>query len=192
MKSQIPQGADFIRRVRQAYADGKPTKQICAENALSTRRMYRYIDGGRETEALGLAPLPRRLTGVVMARGPNGAVKRRRRHHFKGGRVALVKRIWRTAAAQVHDIETRILDATQKPDERERDARALAIMVKTLRELTLLDARRHPGKAELTPADDKDPADIDEFRNELARRIYAFVEQQSGPEIPRDPTDRHE
>ena len=58
---------------------------------------------------------------------------------MSGDRVALVGRLWRTAEAQVRDIEERLARHQQQPDERERDARTLAVLVKTMRELSALD-----------------------------------------------------
>jgi hypothetical protein len=91
----------------------------------------------------------------------------------------------------VHDIETRIVNATQKPEERERDARALAVMVKTLRELAVLDEERAARRTEVS-ADDSEPVDLDEFRRELARRMHAFIDQRTGGRVPRDPDEQAE
>jgi hypothetical protein len=61
------------------------------------------------------------------------------------------------------------------PRELERDARALAALTRTLRELNgLLSQRQPPAAADAD--DDPVPEDIDEFRLELARRIHAFVD----------------
>jgi hypothetical protein len=69
-----------------------------------------------------------------------------------------------------------------EPAERERDARMLAVLVKTLRELAALD-ESHKDAARAVQADPTDddpvPRDIDEFRRELARRIQAFVGSDS-------------
>ena len=93
---------------------------------------------------------------------------------MSGDRVAIVRRLWRTAEAQVRDIEGRLRQDQQQPDERERDARMLAVLVKTLRELSALD--EFQGATPTTAGDDDEvPRDIDEFRRELARRIDAFV-----------------
>jgi hypothetical protein len=55
--------------------------------------------------------------------------------------------------------------------ETEMAARALGSLTRTLRDLEEL-LGQHPMKV---PDDDPPPEDIDEFRNELARRIRAFV-----------------
>jgi hypothetical protein len=91
-------------------------------------------------------------------------------------RAALVKRIWSAAEAQVSDIERRLALLDQEPAERERDARMLAVLVKTLHELVALDEARS-GSVKRTEPNDDDlvPRDIDEFRRELARKIDAII-----------------
>jgi hypothetical protein len=96
------------------------------------------------------------------------------------GRVALVKSIWRAADAQVRDIEDRLAAAGQEPIDRERDARMLAVLVKTLRELVLIDDARAAAKTQAEPDDDESvPRDIDEFRRELARKIEAVIAERT-------------
>ena len=63
------------------------------------------------------------------------------------------------------------------PSEAERCARTLAILTRTLHAL----ARLRGGATEQRSIDDDDmPADMDEFRNELARRIRVFVQSRTG------------
>lgn len=81
-------------------------------------------------------------------------------------REQLVARLWRAAERQVCAIEQRI-DAGD-----DRSSHELAVLVKTLRELSALDpaAGRTAGED-----DDAGPRDMDEFRNELEREIEALV-----------------
>jgi hypothetical protein len=108
------------------------------------------------------------------------------------GRAALVRQMWHTAEAQVREIEERLQQNRQAPDERERDARVLAVLAKTLRELAALDQANSDAaaRAALSQSDDADddpvPRDIDEFRRELARRIHAFVDSRGGAGLPGD------
>jgi hypothetical protein len=67
----------------------------------------------------------------------------------------------------------------QAPREMEQTARALGTMMRALRELNAL-LSQHPLGAASTDDDDDMPEDIDAFRNELARRIDAFVASRSG------------
>ncbi|HEY4773997.1 MAG TPA: transposase [Xanthobacteraceae bacterium] len=160
---------DTIARARKDYAEGvKTVLAICREHGMSQNKLYYWVDGARGDGEV--APLPRRRDGFARPRA---------RLRFGGSRLALVRRMWRTADAQVREIETRILCAAQAPEERERDARVLALLVKTLRELTALDQRERADTATDATPDDDGPRDMDEFRRELARRMEAFVDART-------------
>jgi hypothetical protein len=162
--------SETVTRARALYADPSVSvDRIKRETAMSTGTLYYFVDGadGR------LPALPRRR--IVFGR---------RRRALMGNRVSLIARLWRTAERQVRDIEDRIARHQQEPDERERDARVLAVLVKTLRELSTLDEAQ--GDATTTGEDDDGPRDIDEFRRELARRMDAFVASRTGAGIPGD------
>jgi hypothetical protein len=164
---------ETVALVRHGYADGVPVKAIVASAGITNLDIiYRCVDGKfPDGSGVAPAPIPRRKPGMRQ-RGRNGS------------RASLVKAIWRTAERQVEEIETRLKAAGLELAEREGNARALATMVKTLRELAALDdaqAQRRKAKPE-TDEDDDDPIprDIDEFRNELARRINALVDSRTG------------
>jgi hypothetical protein len=98
-------------------------------------------------------------------------------------RASLVTRLWRTAERQLRDIEDRLArDRQQPPDERERDARTLAVLVKALRDLSMLDGSTR----ESTDAYDGRPRDIVAFRRELARKMDAFIERKLGRGVSGD------
>lgn len=158
--------SETIARAREMYADpAVPLSRILAETGMSKSNLYYALDG-----AGGLfSALPRRF------RSAGG-----RRRALSGDRVSVVKRLWRTAERQVRDIEDRILRNQQEPDERERDARTMAMLVKTLRELSTLDVSKGGNATDKDTTDDEGPRDIDEFRRELARRMDAFVASRSG------------
>src|SRR5262245_61470202 len=128
----MPLSQELSARVRQMYRDGVAVKQISKECRVSQYAVYRSVDADGDSN---LEPLPRRL--------PKGRSRGRRRR-LTGDRVALVRGLWRTAEAQVRDIEERLKLDQQPPDERERDARMLAVLVKTLRELSALDQAKAP------------------------------------------------
>jgi hypothetical protein len=167
---------DVIHRARQDYAGGEmPVADICRKHGMSRRDLYACLDGGGPSGEHQLPPISRR----------GGGARSGRRRRLSGNRVAIVRRLWRTAEAQVRDIEDRLLQDKQEPDERERDARMLAVLVKTLRELSALNESQ--GEPPTTAGDhDEVPRDIDEFRRELARRMDAFVESRTGSGIPRE------
>ena len=87
-------------------------------------------------------------------------------------RASLVKRMWSAADLHVREIEQRLRDDAPVPDDRERDARVLSVLARTLRELSALDA----GNPEAAPDDDDAvPRDVDELRRSLARKLEALV-----------------
>jgi hypothetical protein len=155
--------SEQVTLARQMYAGGEPVAHICQVCDMSAGTLYFWLDGGPPDGEGHLAPLPRRRVGV------------RRQLRLKGDRVALVARVWRTADAQVRDIEHRLARHQQQPDERERDARTLAVLVKTMRELSALDDMKDGVAPPADPEHDDGPRDIDEFRRELARRMDAIV-----------------
>jgi hypothetical protein len=162
----VPQHTpETIARARSQYAAGERIDVICRANKMSRHALYYWIDGGPKFGPGHLPPLERRAGGTP-----------RQRRRASGNRVALVRRIWRTADGQVRDIEERLAAAGQQPLERERDARMLAVLVKTLRELVVIGEAAPARKTATEPEDDDPvPRDIDEFRRELARRIDALV-----------------
>jgi hypothetical protein len=153
---------EIIAGVRRRYADGALVSQILAEYELSIAQLYCCLDGGPPGPDR-LPPLPRRRLLPRRAREPGAA------------RQALVARLWRSAGKQVHEVEQRLARADLPPPERERDMRMMAVLVKTLRELTTLDqAQRDEAANKDAPDDDDDdavPRDLDELRRELARRV---------------------
>lgn len=151
---------DMIARARQSYVDGVTISKILAETDMSLGTLYHWLDGGPD-EGTGS-----RLPRIARRRSTLG----RRRKLPGSDRVSLVSRLWRTAERQVRDIEERLRLNIQQPDERERDARVLATMVKTLRDLRALqDTEEEPS------AKDDGPANLDDFRRELARKIDGLI-----------------
>jgi len=158
----MPYASETIALARQRYQENQPIAAILAETGMTLHGLYYWLKGGPKQGPQHLPPLPLRRT-APRRRAPD--------------RQAFIARLWRTADWQVRDIEKRLDGALQEPAERERDARTLAVLVKTLRELTAFDETA-PQPA--IPADDDPvPDDIDEFRNELARRIKALVDSRT-------------
>jgi hypothetical protein len=111
----------------------------------------------------------------------------------------VVARLWRTAERQVREIEDRLMrleagedasprmgDATQG----ERDAKTLAILAKTIRDLADLSqaharptARPLPTGPETEDGYDPPAADLDELRRELARKLAA-IQSARDADIP--------
>ncbi len=166
--TDIPENA---ARARQMYSEGATTRDILAETELSHWGLYHWLAGGpmqKNGERL-LPEVPKRRMVV-------------RRRILKENRIALVNRMMKTAERQVYEIEARLAGSKQAPDERERDARTLAVLAKTLQSLTAIDALHQPkaGKTrKRAEADDDDedylPADIDAIRRELSQRMEAMA-----------------
>jgi hypothetical protein len=171
--AEIP---DAAQRARQMYADGVDIRTIRHETGLSRDGLYNWLDGKAEGEQL-LEPLPRRRTV-------------RHQRITTGDRRSLVERMMRSAERQVAEIELRV--GAPRHD-REKDARMLAVLARAMRELTAVDALNRQLESDNKQApivdDDPPPEDIDEFRNELARRIRAFVESRSDAGLSGDSTE---
>ena len=178
--AEIPEAA---QRARQMYADGVDTRTIMAETGLSLDKLYNWIEGraSRHSEQL-LPPLAKRRIVKTLRITP-------------GDRRSLVERMMRSAERQIAEIELRV--GSPRHD-REKDARMLAVLARAMRELTAVDALNRDleraGDAAMdnkktAPVvdDDPPPDDMDEFRNELARRIRAFVASRTDERLPRDP-----
>lgn len=122
-----------------------------------------------------------------------------RRPPFSRKRV--VSRLWRTAERQVAEIETRMRGLGDDPQALERDAKTLAIIAKTVRDLVAIDSEAgeqarskennatHGSKnARPDPKaagdDDLGPRDIEGFRAELARRLDELRREREGGGTP--------
>ena len=164
---------DVVALVRRRYAEGALVKAILAETGITLGMLYRCL-AGHFPDGSGIKParIPLRRAGV-------------RIRQRLGSRAALVTRMWRTAERQVEEIEDRLKAAGLELAERESNARTLAIVAKTLRELAAVDEAEKPRKGKKQPSDDDIdddpvPRDINEFRRELARRINALVDSRTG------------
>jgi hypothetical protein len=165
---------DVVALVRRLYGEGAFVKEIVAQSGIKNLTIIYRCLAGLYPDGSGIkpVPIPQRRQGV-------------RVRHRAGSRTALVTRMWRTAERQVEEIEDRLAVAGLELAEREGNARVMAIVAKTLRELKAVDEAETPRKGK-KPADDDDtdddvPRDIDEFRRELARRINALVDSRTGP-----------
>jgi hypothetical protein len=165
---------DVVALVRRLYGEGAFVKEIVAQSGIKNLTIFYRCVAGLYPDGSGnkLAPIPQRRPGV-------------RVRHRAGSRASLITRMWRTAERQVEEIEDRLAVAGLEIAERESNARTLAIVVKTLRELEAVDEAEKSRKGKKQPSDDDIdddpvPRDMDEFRNELARRINALVDSRTG------------
>ena len=165
---------DVVAQARRLYAEGEPVKDILGRLAIKLGTLYGCLDG-RYPDGSGIKParIPRRREGVHI-------------YQRLGTRGALVARMWRTAEKQVAEIEDRLKAAGIALDERESNARTLAIVAKTLRELSAVDEAadksRRKGRKQLPDddSDDEPPRNIDDLRRELSRKIDALIGARTG------------
>ena len=165
---------DVVALVRRRYAEGALVTAIVAESGIKNLHIIYRCVAGRYPDGSGVepAPIPQRRPGVPV-------------RHRQGSRAALVARMWRTAERQVEEIEDCLKAAGLELAERESNARTLAVVAKTLRELAAVDEAEIERNGKQQPPDDNIdddpvPRDIDEFRRELARRINALVDGRTG------------
>ena len=156
--------------VRRRYLERATLKAIVAESGIKNPNIISRCLAGDFADGSGVSPAP--------------IPRRRPARRRKGGRAALVARMWRTAERQVEEIEERLQAAGLELAERESNARTLAIVAKTLREFAAVDETERLRKGKQSPPDhdiddDPVPRDIDEFRRELARRIDALIESRT-------------
>jgi hypothetical protein len=179
----IPEAA---LRARQMYADGATVDEIVEATGLSHFTLYKWIDGAPQKDGSTLlAPLPRRRMVAT-------------RRMLDAERAAVVARLMRSAERQIQDIERRI---GTPAGQQESDSRTLAVLARTMRELTALDAlnrmSKQPKKSSATNdagapkpkpvADEPVPADLEELRRDLSRRLDQLVAEAAA--IPDQPPE---
>jgi hypothetical protein len=160
---------ETVALARRLYLDGEPVRSILARTAIKTGMLQRCLDG-EYPDGSGVQParIPRRNAGV-------------RAGQRQGGRAALVARMWRTAERQVEEIENSLMESGIALAERESNARTLAVVARTLRELAAVDdARKTSGKAAPKDRDDVSvPRNIDDLRRALAKKLDEFVAREA-------------
>ncbi len=156
--TDIPEAA---LRARQMYLDGRKTDDIQKDTGLNLHRLYLWLAGGPERNGVRpLPPIPQRRVNVFSGRHQNA-------------RAALIVRMMNAAEQQVQDIESRLSVTPEELDSRERSARVLAVLVKTLRELSAVDSRTPRTRKPKDQDDDDLPRNLDDLRRELSRRLDA-------------------
>jgi hypothetical protein len=155
--------AELIVRVREEYVADVPVAQIKTTTGLNKHEIYFCLDGG--------PPGPDQLPPIP-----------RRRNDSRRQVGSPVERLWRAARRQVDAVSQRLRQAGIEPTAVERESRALAMLIKTLRELATVEEARDKARDDSSRADNDDvrdldwvPRDMDEFRRELARRMDALV-----------------
>ena len=157
---------DVVALVRRLYQDGESVKDICAKAGISLATMYRCVNG-KFDDGSGVPPAP-----ILHRRTDTRTAER------IGRRGALIARMWRTAERQVGEIEDRLKAAGLELAERESNARTLAVVARTLRDLSAADEANKARSREASK-DNNDNARL-ELRRSLAKKLAAFVGGPSG------------
>lgn len=182
-RRQTPATAGLARRL---YAEGVPIAEICARTGLSTGAAYHWIDREvGEDGTVRLDPVGRRATKAAAPHSHAPPVG-------EAPRARLLARLWRAAERQVADIEARARRFEAAEGEApargaadaEKDARALALLARTMRELA---AAEDDGPAKPEKDADDTVRDLDEFRRELARRLERLREDDAPSGDPLSP-----
>jgi hypothetical protein len=93
-------------------------------------------------------------------------------------RLALIRRLYRFANQQMDALEAK-LPVPRTSEDAERNSRSMAGLLRTLRELALLEMP--PPQPQPEPEDDDElPHDVDELRRELSRKLAALVAGREG------------
>jgi len=166
-----------------------PVDDIAGMLGLSRSNFYRRVKEGGwrgRRASIGTFQFTRALSGsAVMAMTAEPAEQRRAEPTMCDDtispqqRMALALRIQSVVEREMEAIE-RVLGKITPSDqiEAEHGARTLASIARTLREIAALskpEQETPPNDAD----DDSVPRDIDAFREELARRIHAFIDAQA-------------
>lgn len=197
---------------RLLYEKGVPLAEISRQTGLSPGRIYYWADREAGPDgAMRLKPVRRRKGARAPLRGGiqetvQGASQETSQGASQGvapetddaadasPRARLLARLWRTAERQVAEIEARLhlvagpspaggLMPPRPPADAEKDARALALLARTLRELAAAEDDAAPNAPTDKASDDDDSMrDLDAFRRELAGRLDRLREEGDGPE----------
>jgi hypothetical protein len=166
--TEIPQTVLLARRM---YDERKTVRATQAASGLSLDQLYRALDGLPQPDGSTLLPpIPRRR--IIVRKASRAAT-----------RVALVTRLMRAAELQLHGIEQRLASAGYEPTESDRNSRAIALLARTMRELTGLDERNGSrSRSNESSGEDGEPValDIEELRRSLTRKLDALVAEQQG------------
>jgi hypothetical protein len=132
--------------------------------------------GGGQSDAATTPSLTLPLAG-----GGNGEAGAREGNGEAPSTAATVERLHRAVLEELAAVEVmraQLKRTPQKPADAERTARTLSSLTETVHKLN----RMSSGLPQSGQDDDDDfPRDLDEFRNELARRIDAFVASRTEP-----------
>lgn len=94
-------------------------------------------------------------------------------------RRQLVGRLWHAAEQQVAEIEARLASLSGDPAQLEREAKTLAVIARTLRDLSALEEEAR-NRAEVSPDAGNPARTLAAFRAELAQRLAGLRDERPG------------
>jgi hypothetical protein len=99
-----------------------------------------------------------------------------------GGRKAVIGKLWKAAQTQLDAHEAHLAELPAGTAASETDAKTLATLARTVRELVALDAAAagEGGKSEDEPSPAEGLRRVDELRRELGRRLAALAAEEAG------------
>jgi len=111
-----------------------------------------------------------------------------KRRPLPPSRKAVVTKLWHAAKRQLDAHEARLDELPKGAAANESEAKALAVLARTVRELVALDGAS-PGPEDKS-TDELSPAaglrHVAELRKDLARRLDALADRELGQADPRD------
>ena len=97
------------------------------------------------------------------------------------GRKAVIGKLWKAAQTQLEAHEAHLAELPAGTAASETDAKTLATLARTVRELVALDsAAAGEGKSEDEPSPAEGLRRVDELRSELGRRLAALAAEEAG------------
>ncbi|MFC5419644.1 hypothetical protein ACFPOB_08720 [Bosea eneae] len=99
-----------------------------------------------------------------------------------GGRKTVIGKLWKAAQTQLEAHEAHLAELPAGTAASETDAKTLATLARTVRELVALDsaAAGEGGKSEDEPSPAEGLRRVDELRSELGRRLAALAAEEAG------------
>lgn len=177
-----PLTIERVETARAMYVEGFTVARICSHCLMSLGTLYACLDGTPfGPDGPRFEPIPRRRNVLGQRTRP-----------LRADPASLRNRLIRTAERQVREIELRLSLPDRPAPERERDIRMLGMTVKSLRELSRLEAAAFapgedaPGRTpDFVPGQDTFPQEFAELRRKLLEKLDAVMAEREAEETGR-------
>ena len=179
LRKNIP--PDIVAEARRLYEktltpmdDIAAMMGVCRSTLENRVRQWKWKKRAASGTAVDIARAVRGTVAATMTKAPKLPMP-------DETRLALAERIVRVVEEQI-DAVGRVVERLGPADdaEAERSARTLASLTRSMREIAALITpdTKQPDEAD----DDSVPLDLDELRNELARRLHALIDAREARE----------